>query len=101
MEDSLLKAALLTATGLTGLLCGAALDQSIKQLPARHIIGVRNRVVHDADRANNLPHRFGAARALHVRRVANHQRRASCLVTRTDSGNLAFGVEQNLVNGSV
>ena len=41
MEDPLLKAALLTATGLTGLLCGASLDQSIKQLPARHIIGVQ------------------------------------------------------------
>jgi len=41
MEDTILKTALLTATGLTGLLCGASLDQSIKQLPARHIIGVQ------------------------------------------------------------
>lgn len=29
------------ATTLTGLLCGASLDQSIKQLPARHVIGLR------------------------------------------------------------
>ena len=28
------------AVTLTGLLCGASLDQSIKQLPARHIIGI-------------------------------------------------------------
>jgi hypothetical protein len=40
MEDTLLKGTLLTATGLTGLLCGASLDQSIKQLPARRVIGV-------------------------------------------------------------
>ena len=31
---------LLIATGVTGLLAGASLDQSIKQLPARHQIGV-------------------------------------------------------------
>ena len=41
MEDSILKVTLLTATGFTGLLCGASLDQSIKQLPARHVIGVK------------------------------------------------------------
>lgn len=29
------------AAALTGMLCGASLDQSIKQLPARHTIGVR------------------------------------------------------------
>ena len=29
------------ATALTGLLCGASLDQSIKQLPARHTIGMK------------------------------------------------------------
>jgi len=40
MEDILLKASFATATTLTGLLCGASLDQSIKQLPARHVIGV-------------------------------------------------------------
>lgn len=34
-----LKAGLICATTLTGLLCGASLDQSIKQLPARHVIG--------------------------------------------------------------
>ena len=41
MEDALFKACFITATALTGLLCGASLDQSIKQLPARHIIGVQ------------------------------------------------------------
>lgn len=34
-----IKACLICATTLTGLLCGASLDQSIKQLPARHVIG--------------------------------------------------------------
>src|SRR5215510_5163098 len=33
---------LLAATAADGLLAGASLDQSIKQLPARHRIGVRN-----------------------------------------------------------
>jgi hypothetical protein len=32
---------LIFATGLNGILAGASLDQSIKQLPARHKIGVR------------------------------------------------------------
>ncbi len=41
MQDILFKIALITATSLTGLLCGASLDQSIKQLPARHSIGVK------------------------------------------------------------
>jgi hypothetical protein len=41
MMDTLLKESFITATGLTGLLCGASLDQSIKQLPARHVIGVK------------------------------------------------------------
>src|SRR3954467_6473063 len=31
----------LAAAGLTGLLAGASLDQSIKQLPARHRIGIQ------------------------------------------------------------
>lgn len=34
-------ALLLAATGVDGLLAGASLDQSIKQLPARHAIGPR------------------------------------------------------------
>jgi hypothetical protein len=34
-----IKTSLICAATLTGLLCGASLDQSIKQLPARHIIG--------------------------------------------------------------
>jgi hypothetical protein len=41
MLDSPIKEVLIVATTLTGLLCGASLDQSIKQLPARHVIGVK------------------------------------------------------------
>jgi hypothetical protein len=41
MLDTPVKDALIIATTLTGLLCGASLDQSIKQLPARHVIGVK------------------------------------------------------------
>jgi hypothetical protein len=41
MENVFLKIDLVLATSLTGLLCGASLDQSIKQLPARHIIGIK------------------------------------------------------------
>jgi hypothetical protein len=41
MEAILFKTCFLAATALTGLLCGASLDQSIKQLPARHVIGVK------------------------------------------------------------
>ncbi len=41
MEWITIKACFITATSLTGLLCGASFDQSIKQLPARHIIGVK------------------------------------------------------------
>jgi hypothetical protein len=40
--DDALKYCLITATAVTGLLCGASLDQSIKQLPARHIIGLNS-----------------------------------------------------------
>jgi hypothetical protein len=40
LENIYLKTCLIIAASLTGLLCGASLDQSIKQLPARHIIGV-------------------------------------------------------------
>ncbi len=40
--DIILKIFLITATVLTGLLCGASLDQSIKQLPSRRIIGMRS-----------------------------------------------------------
>jgi hypothetical protein len=38
--DILLKISLLSATTFTGILCGASLDQSFKQLPARHKIGM-------------------------------------------------------------
>jgi len=41
MQDILFKITLITAASLTSLLCGASLDQSIKQLPARRIIGVK------------------------------------------------------------
>src|SRR4051812_41298938 len=41
MNDPLLKLSFITATALTGLLCGASLDQSIKQLPSRQIMGVK------------------------------------------------------------
>jgi len=38
----LLNIILLMATCFTGILCGASLDQSIKQLPARRKMGLRN-----------------------------------------------------------
>jgi hypothetical protein len=38
--DIALKISLLAATGFTGMLCGASLDQSFKQLPVRHRIGL-------------------------------------------------------------
>ncbi|HXB13491.1 MAG TPA: hypothetical protein VNZ45_16000 [Bacteroidia bacterium] len=41
MEGILFKTCFLAATALTGLLCGASLDQSIKQLPARRVIGAK------------------------------------------------------------
>ena len=41
MDDILLRVCFITAASITGLLCGASLDQSIKQLPARHITGVK------------------------------------------------------------
>jgi len=40
--DSLLEILLVASTTFTGLLTGASLDQSIKQLPARHFIGLKN-----------------------------------------------------------
>ena len=40
-NNPFLTALLLAATAADGLLAGASLDQSIKQLPARHRIGVR------------------------------------------------------------
>jgi putative flippase GtrA len=40
LENIYLKTCFIIAASLTGLLCGASLDQSIKQLPARHRIGV-------------------------------------------------------------
>jgi hypothetical protein len=41
MYDSLLSICFFSGLALTGLLCGASLDQSIKQLPARHTIGIK------------------------------------------------------------
>ena len=41
MASEILKFSFISAIILTALLCGASLDQSIKQLPARHIIGAR------------------------------------------------------------
>jgi len=38
--DTALKISFLAATAFTGILCGASLDQSFKQLPARHRIGM-------------------------------------------------------------
>jgi len=57
MEDLLLKFCFTTATVLTGLLCGASLDQSIKQLPARHIMGVKgfSAYAKAADLKNGVP----------------------------------------------
>lgn len=42
----MLKALILTAAALNGLLAGASLDQSIKQVPSRNRIGVRNYAVY-------------------------------------------------------
>lgn len=41
MDFILLKAFFLIALSFTGFLCGASLDQSIKQLPARQRIGIK------------------------------------------------------------
>lgn len=41
MTDTPIKMCFLAAIMLNGILCGASLDQSIKQLPARHMIGMR------------------------------------------------------------
>jgi hypothetical protein len=38
--DITLKICFVAATTFTGILCGASLDQSFKQLPARHTIGM-------------------------------------------------------------
>jgi hypothetical protein len=48
---------MLAATVATGLLAGASLDQSIKQLPARHKIGLSNysRYMRAADLGNGVP----------------------------------------------
>jgi hypothetical protein len=55
--DMLEKALLISATALTGMLCGASLDQSIKQLPARRVIGVRaySDYAKAADLRNGVP----------------------------------------------
>ena len=41
MTDTPVKIFFLTALALTGILCGASLDQSIKQLPSRHLLGIK------------------------------------------------------------
>jgi hypothetical protein len=41
MDGILFKTCFVSTVSLTGLLCGASLDQSIKQLPARRVIGVK------------------------------------------------------------
>jgi hypothetical protein len=41
MKNDLPEVWFLISTVLTGLLCGASLDQSLKQLPARHSIGMK------------------------------------------------------------
>jgi hypothetical protein len=57
MEDTLLKTCFIAATTLTGLLCGASFDQSIKQLPSRHRIGVKafSAYAKAADLKNGVP----------------------------------------------
>ncbi|MCW3127522.1 MAG: hypothetical protein JWO03_3180 [Bacteroidetes bacterium] len=57
MEDVLFKTCFITATALTGMLCGASLDQSVKQLPARRVIGVKafSAYARAADLKNGIP----------------------------------------------
>ena len=57
MDDTFLKACFIIATVLTGMLCGASLDQSIKQLPARHILGMKSFSAYAkaADLKNGVP----------------------------------------------
>jgi hypothetical protein len=52
-----IKTSLICAATLTGLLCGASLDQSIKQLPARHVIGAKgfSAYAKAADLKNGVP----------------------------------------------
>jgi hypothetical protein len=58
MKISITSALLLAATVVTGLLAGASLDQSIKQLPARHKIGMSNysQYMRAADLGNGIPY---------------------------------------------
>jgi hypothetical protein len=51
------SALMLAATAANGLLAGASLDQSIKQLPARHKIGLSNyfRYMRASDLGNGVP----------------------------------------------
>src|SRR5688572_1360415 len=57
MKISVTSALMLAATAATGLLAGASLDQSIKQLPARHKIGISNysQYMRAADLGNGIP----------------------------------------------
>jgi hypothetical protein len=41
MENELLETWFIISTVLTSMLCGASLDQSLKQLPSRHHIGIK------------------------------------------------------------
>jgi len=52
----MLDPVLMIATGLNGLLAGASLDQSIKQVPSRHHIGASNyaRYIRGADLASGV-----------------------------------------------
>ena len=56
MSPGLTLVLLLAATAFTGLLAGASLDQSLKQLPARHRIGARafSQYSRAADLANGV-----------------------------------------------
>ena len=56
MRPDLTMALLIAATAVTGLLAGASLDQSIKQLPARHGIGAAaySRYSQAADLGNGI-----------------------------------------------
>jgi hypothetical protein len=57
LENTYLKTCFIIAASLTGLLCGASLDQSIKQLPARHTMGVAafSAYAKAADLKNGVP----------------------------------------------
>ena len=57
MEDLVFRTSFFISVVFTGLLCGASLDQSIKQLPARRIIGAKafSGYAKAADLKNGVP----------------------------------------------